>query len=71
MPNPFDSLTALPEGLEAADADVYIEANPNLGGRWLVWTDAGKVLWERPDGKYQPSIFKPDAFEGRLWTKAE
>lgn len=65
----FDAFATLPDELDAAKADVYAEAAPNLGGRWLVWSETGKVLWERPDGKYQPSIFTPASFAGPQWTK--
>lgn len=66
---PFDTLTTLPDELDAAHVEVYTEAVPNLGGRWLVWGELGKVMWERPDGKYQPSMFKPDSFNSPQWIK--
>jgi hypothetical protein len=73
MPSQFDSRPELPDHLDPAQAEVYTETTPHLGGRWLVWTDdtgAGHTWWERPDGQYQPSMYKPESFSSPQWTKA-
>jgi hypothetical protein len=66
----WDSVDALPDGLDVAQAVVYRENGELvLGGRWLVWPD--QVWWERPDGRWQRSVFKPESFARPSWSRVE
>ena len=60
--------------LDAATAVVFVEKperSPALGGRWLVFQDAGEVWHELPAGRFQRSVYKPDAFPGEGFVLAE
>lgn len=72
MANKWDSVDALPDELDLAQAVVYREVDgveQPLGGRWLAWPD--QVWWERPDGKVQPSVLKQDELAGPRWVRVE
>lgn len=60
--------------LDATTAVVFVEKperSPTLGGRWLVFQDAGEVWRELPDGGFQRSVYKPDALPGEGFVLAE
>jgi len=70
--NAWNAVNTLPGELDLAQAEVYREAEGvehPLGGRWLVWPDA--VWWERPDGRFQPSIFRREELAGVRWERVE
>lgn len=71
----FDPRPDLPEHLDLAQADVYQESDtappPRLGGRMLVWTGGsggGEVWRQRPDGRYQLTVYKPADVTPPRWT---
>lgn len=71
MANKWDAVEALPDGLDVAQAVVYREVDGvdlPLGGRWLVWPD--QVWWQRPDGRWQPSVLKAE-LDGPRWERVE
>lgn len=65
----WDARSQLDENLDPAQAAVYREAASELGGRWLVWPD--QAWWERPDGMFQRSVYKPASFDDARWEKVD